>query len=115
MCSFWGHGLVVNKWLMEHNWLNVDWAVKLQSWLINRVSHEHKLACQAHMRVLETCFLTGELAASADNLNYFYDLRSLYIEGRYDILLVQLYQLDSKSVTEDEDDNDTVLYYVDFE
>ncbi|MBD3886864.1 hypothetical protein IFO70_35110 [Phormidium tenue FACHB-886] len=105
MCWFWGRGLALNRGLLEHNWLGFDRALKIQSWLIDRVGGEHKLACQAHMQVLETCFLTGELAATSGNLDYFYDLRALYVEGRYETLLRQIYQLDLTEVM-DEDGND---------
>lgn len=109
MCWFWGRGLAINRWLLEHDWFSFERAVKIQSWLIDRVNGEHKLACRAHMQVLETAFLTGELAATSSNLDYFYDLRALYHEGRYETLLIQIYQLDLTNVTDaDGDDNDAL-------
>ncbi|MGG6285007.1 hypothetical protein ACQ4M3_25775, partial [Leptolyngbya sp. AN03gr2] len=71
-----------------------------QSRLIDFVAYEHKLACEAHLQVLESSFLIGEIAATPEALEYFYDLRSLYHEGRYDTLLIQLYQLDRKTNSE---------------
>ncbi|MBN8560112.1 MAG: hypothetical protein J0L70_06285 [Leptolyngbya sp. UWPOB_LEPTO1] len=100
MCRFWGRGLALNRWCLEQSWFSFDLALKIQSRLLDLVAHEHKLACEAHLQVLETSFLIGELAATPEALEYFYDLRSLYHEGRFDTLLIQLYQLESRPDSE---------------
>ncbi|GAP97969.1 hypothetical protein [Leptolyngbya sp. NIES-2104] len=100
MCRFWGRGLAFNRWCLQQGWFSFDLALMIQSRLIDRVAHEHKLACEAHLLVLESSFLIGEIAATPETLEYFYDLRSLYHEGRYETLLIQLYQLDRKVTSE---------------
>ena len=87
-------GLAINKWLMLHNLLALGRAVKVQSWLIQFVLAEQRLLCRAHMKVLEESFASGELESDPANLKYFEDLRSLEAEGRYEAVLIQLYQLD---------------------
>lgn len=87
-------GLAINKWLMLHNLLALGQAVKVQSWLMQFVLAEQRLLCRAHMKVLEESFASGELESDPANLEYFEDLRSLEAEGRYEAVLIQLYQLD---------------------
>jgi hypothetical protein len=87
-------GLAINKWLMLHNLLALGQTVKIQSWLMQFVLAEQRLLCQAHMKVLEESFASGELESDPANLEYFEDLRSLEAEGRYETVLIQLYQLD---------------------
>lgn len=94
MIVFISQGLAINKWLMLHNWLAFDRAVKVQSWLMEFVLAEQRRLCQAHMRVLEDCFASGELDSDPETLEYFEDLRSLEAEGRYETVLMQIYQLD---------------------
>jgi len=94
VCQFWGRGIAINRWLMEHEWLAFDRAVQVQSWLIGRIHDEQKYSCQVHLRVLEACFAAGDIPSLPSTLEYFQDLRSLYDEGRYEAMLIQLYQLD---------------------
>ena len=109
VCRFWGRGLATNRWLMEHNWLAFDRAVQIQTWLIERIHTEQKHSCQVHLKVLAGCFASGDLPSNPPNLEYFRDLRSLYEEGRYDTMLIQLYQLDrSNDLDEDEDSNNAL-------
>jgi hypothetical protein len=90
---------------MEHEWLPFDRAVQVQSWLIERIHAEQKYSCRIHLQVLETCISSGEIPSIPDTLDYFQDLRSLYIEGRYKTMLIQLYQLD-REATMDDTEND---------
>jgi hypothetical protein len=87
-------GLAINKWLMLHKLLALGRAVKVQTWLMQFVLAEQQLLCRAHMKVLEESFASGELESDPANLEYFEDLRSLEAEGRYEVVLIQLYQLD---------------------
>lgn len=79
---------------MEHEWLVFDRAVQIQSWLIARIHAEQKHSCHIHLRVLETCFALGDIPSLPSTLAYFQELKSLYAEGRYETMLIQLYQLD---------------------
>jgi hypothetical protein len=100
VCQFWGRGLAVNRWLMEHEWLAFDRAVQIQTWLIARIHAEQKYSCRVHLKVLESCFAAGEIPSIPSTLEYFEELRSLYEEGRYETMLIQLYQLDRVSEEE---------------
>ena len=108
ICQFWGHGLALNRWLMQHQQLSQDQAVRLQTWLIARIHAEQKHSCQVHLNVLKECFATGGISSTPSNLGYFQELQSLYAEGRYETMLIQLYQLDRKAARNfiwDSDDN----------
>lgn len=83
---------------MQHEWLAFDQAVQIQTWLINRIHAEQKYSCRVHLKVLEVCFASGDIPSTPSCLEYFQDLRSLYVEGRYEAMLIQLYQLDRSSV-----------------
>ena len=112
ICQFWGHGLALNRWLIQHQWLSQDQAVQIQTWLIACIHAEQKHSCQVHLNVLKECFATGEIPSTPSNLGYFQELQSLYSEGRYETMLIQLYQLDRKAasnLTENNDDNDSSL------
>lgn len=89
-------GLELNKWLMLNQWITLRRAVKIQSLLMQWVLLEQKRLCEAHMQVLSNCFATGELESTLENLDYFEDLQVLQREGRYETVLVQIYQLDKK-------------------
>jgi hypothetical protein len=89
-------GLGLNKWMMLHGWISFGLAVKIQSYLMAWVIDEQKHLCEAHMQVLGECFATGELASTPENLDYFQDLQTLQNEGRYETVLIQIYQLDRK-------------------
>lgn len=95
MIIFIAVGLGINKWLMLHNLLAFPRAVRIQSWLMQFVLAEQRRLCRAHMKVLEESFASGELESDPANLEYFEDLRSLEAEGRYEAVLIQLYQLDT--------------------
>jgi len=110
MCWFWGRGLALNRWGMEHGWIRFDRALKIQSWIINQVHQEYKRVCQAQLQALETSFLIRELAATDEHLQYFYDLRALYVEGRYDTLLTQLTRLDLRPVADADTENAVSLF-----
>lgn len=99
-CWIWGRGLAMNRWMMEHDWIRFDQALKVQSWIIDQIHQEYKWACRVQLQALETSFLIGELAATDEHLEYFYDLRALYVEGRYDTLLIQLDQLEFRPISE---------------
>lgn len=101
VCRFWGRGIAINRWLMEHEWLAFDRAVQIQTWLIVRIHYEQKYSCRVHLKVLESCFASGDIPSLPSTLEYFQDLRSLYAEGRYETMLIQLYQLDRKSEMKD--------------
>lgn len=90
-------GLGINKWLMLHGWLPFERAVKAQSWLMGLILIEQKRLCDAHMQILTECFATGELDSTFENLDYFQNLQALHSEGRYETVLIQIYQLDRKS------------------
>jgi hypothetical protein len=53
--------------------------------------------------VIEAGIASGEFALTLSDLEYFEDLRSLYNEGRYEIVLIQIYQFDRKSVLNDDE------------
>jgi hypothetical protein len=101
VCRFWGRGLAMNRWLMEHEWLTFDRAVQIQTWLIDRIHAEQKYSCQVHLQVLEVCFAAGDIPSLPSTLAYFQELRSLYAEGRYEMMLIQLYQLDRENEMDD--------------
>lgn len=110
VCRFWGRGIAINRWLMEHEWLAFDRAVQIQSWLIDRIHAEQKHSCRVHLWVLETCFASGDIPSLPSTLAYFQGLRSLYAEGRYETMLIQLYQLDRLDHVDDiEDDTSTQM------
>ncbi|HEY9661684.1 MAG TPA: hypothetical protein V6C65_24775 [Allocoleopsis sp.] len=89
-------GLRFNKRLMLQGWITVNRAVQVQSWLMDRIIAEQQRLCEVHMQVLTECFETGALDPTPENLDYFQDLQALQQEGRYEAVLVQLYQLDRK-------------------
>lgn len=108
VCRFWGRGLAVNRWLVEHEWLAFDRAVQIQSRLIAQIHAEQKYSCRVHLRVLEACFASGNIPSIPSTLAYFGELQSLYAEGRYETMLIQLYQLDRSDHLDDvEDDTST--------
>jgi hypothetical protein len=90
-------GLGINKQLMLHGWITFNRAVQVQSWLMGLIIAEQKRLCEAHMQVLIECFETGTLDATPANLDYFQDLQALQSEGRYEAVLIQIYQLDRKN------------------
>lgn len=108
VCRFWGCGIAVNRWLMEHDWLAFDRAVQIQTWLIARIHAEQKHSRHVHLQVLETCFASGDIPSLPSTLEYFQELKSLYAEGRYETMLIQLYQLDRSSVPNDTKDGNNV-------
>ncbi|MBD2090619.1 hypothetical protein H6F67_12215 [Microcoleus sp. FACHB-1515] len=110
VCRFWGRGILINRWLLEHEWLAFDRAVQIQSWLIAQIHAEQKYSCRVHLKVLESCFASGDIPSLPNMLEYFQELRCLYDEGRYETMLIQLYQLDRSDHLDDvEDDTSTQL------
>lgn len=103
VCCFWAIELATNRGLGERQWIPFDQAVQIQTWLIRRIHAEQKLTCQVHVRVIEAGIALGEFASTPGDLEYFDDLRSLYDEGKDEALLIQIYQLDRKSVLNDDE------------
>jgi hypothetical protein len=64
---------------------------------MNLILIEQNRLCDAHMQILTECFATGKLDSTFENLDYFQDLQALHSEGRYESVLIQIYQLDRKS------------------
>lgn len=90
-------GLGFNKWLMLYQWIPLKQAVRIQSLLMQWVTAEQERLCEAHMQVLAECFASGELESTLENLDYFENLQALQREGRYETVLIQIYQLDRKT------------------
>ncbi|MGI0484880.1 hypothetical protein ACN4EK_05530 [Pantanalinema rosaneae CENA516] len=70
---------------------------------MNWITAEQKRLCEAHMQVLTKCLEIGELDSTPENLEYFQDLQALQDEGRYETVLIQIYQLDKKTNSSFED------------
>ncbi|WP_068818842.1 hypothetical protein [Phormidesmis priestleyi] len=83
---------------MEHEWLSFDLAMKVQTWLVDGIHAEQKLSCQVHLKVIKAC-ITSKDFPPHPGLEYVQDLRALYAEGRYEAMLIQLYQLDISVAT----------------
>lgn len=83
--------LGANKALLLKGFLSYGRALKVQSWLYHLWQTEQRRLCTITFRVLEQCFRDGEISLDEDTLNYFRDLKALEAEGRYDLILEQLY------------------------
>lgn len=73
------------------------YALEIQSWLLQFWTLEQRRLCHVTFRVLEQSFAEGEIPSDEDTLEYFGDLRALEAEGRYDVVLHQLYVPRDKS------------------
>ncbi len=76
---------------MQWGWLSLaqheHWHTCL--WLV-WLDEQQRLS-QKSLDVLEQCFLEGELPLKASHLQCFRDLLALHHEGRYAVVLAQLY------------------------
>ncbi|MCU0550089.1 MAG: hypothetical protein MUC48_12135 [Leptolyngbya sp. Prado105] len=59
---------------------------------------EQKRLCRVTFKVLERSFVAGEISWDEETLEYFKDLKSLEVEGRYEVVLHLLYVPRSKSL-----------------
>lgn len=80
-----------NKFLLFQEILPYKYALKVQSWLLQVWALEQKRLCHVTFRVLERSFAKGEIQQDEHVLEYFKDLKALSAEGRYDVVLNQLY------------------------
>lgn len=94
--------LGINKSLLFKGFLSYKQALKVQSWLHHLWQTEQKRLCTITFQVLEQCFRDGEIPSEEDTLEYFKDLKALETEGRYDVVLEQLYVPRNKSHEEGE-------------
>ena len=83
--------LGINKLLLFRGILPYSKALKIQSWLWGLWVLEQKRLCAVTFRVLEESFADGSVPLDEDCLEYFRDLKALEAEGRYEIVLNQLY------------------------
>lgn len=80
-----------NKFLLFRQILPYRHALKVQSWLLQIWTLEQKRLCHVTFEVLERSFAEGEISSDEDTLEYFKDLKALEAEGRYNVVLHQLY------------------------
>lgn len=83
--------LGLNKFLLYRRLMPYQYALKIQSGLLQVWVWEQKRLCKITFRVLEESFATGEIPSDEDCLEYFRDLKALEAEGRYEVVLHQLY------------------------
>lgn len=86
-----------NKSLLFRQILPYKHALKVQSWLLQIWALEQQRLCHVTFRVLERSFAEGEIPLEEDTLEYFRDLKALEAEGRYNVVLHQLYVPRDKS------------------
>ena len=86
-----------NKFLLFQKILPYRYALKVQSWLLQFWASEQKRLCCVTFRVLERSFAKGEILLDPGTVEYFKDLKALKSEGRYDVILHQLYVPQDKS------------------
>lgn len=80
-----------NKFLLFRQILPYKYALKVQSWLLQAWALEQKRLCHVTFRVLERSFTEGEIVLDEATAEYFKDLKALEAEGRYNLVLHQLY------------------------
>lgn len=83
--------LGVNKFLLFKGILSYKRALKVQSWLYHLWQVEQKWLCNITFRVIQKSFRNGEIPLDEESLEYYRDLKALEAEGRYEIVLNQLY------------------------
>jgi len=83
--------LGVNKFLLFKGILSYKQALKVQSWLYHLWQAEQKWLCNITFRVIQKSFRNGEIPLDEETLEYYRDLKALEAEGRYEIILNQLY------------------------
>lgn len=91
-----------NKFLLFRQILPYKHALRIQSWLLEIWALEQKRLCCVTFKVLERSFAEGEISLDEDTLEYFSDLRALEAEGRYNVVLHQLYVPRDKSQENDD-------------
>jgi hypothetical protein len=80
-----------NKFLLFRQVLSYEYALKVQSWLLQVWALEQKRLCRVTFMVLERSFAEGEITLDEDMVEYFKDLKALEAEGRYNVVLHELY------------------------
>jgi hypothetical protein len=102
--------LGINKFLLFRGILPYGKALKIQSWVLDLWILEQKRLCTVTFKVLEESFADGSIPLDEDTLDYFQDLKALESEGRYEVVLNQLY-LSRKTNQEIDCDDSTTLNY----
>lgn len=94
--------LGVSKFLLFKGIFSYKRALKVQSWLYHLWQAEQKWLCNVTFRVIQKSFRDGEIPLDEEMLEYYKDLKALEAEGRYDIVLHQLYVPRDKSQENDD-------------
>ncbi|MEP1079413.1 hypothetical protein NDI52_28800 [Leptolyngbya sp. PL-A3] len=71
--------------------LPYKYALKVQSWLLQAWALEQKRLCHVTFQVLERSFTEGEIFLDEATAEYLKDLKALEAEGRYNVVLHELY------------------------
>lgn len=80
-----------SRTFMQWGWLSLAQHEHWHTCLLLVWFSEQQRLSQKSLDVLEQCFLDGELPLQASHLRCFRDLLALHHEGRYEVVLNQLY------------------------
>lgn len=80
-----------NKFLLFRQIPPYKYALKVQSCLLQFWALEQRRLCHVTFRVLERSFAEGEISLDEATAEYFKDLKALEAEGRYNVVLHELY------------------------